>query len=153
MPIRYRGAEFDAVKRFLYSVRGVGLSSQVASCPPALPETAREAGLEKVTAPEETVLPRSRQEACFPRRLAALLRAAALKPGSCRAAALLEPALPGQLGDAAGHRVGRPRRGPGPARRARAPGSCLFTGKCNLPSEITKSWEVQEGFVGPSPCR
>lgn len=25
MPIRYRGAEFDTVKRFLYGVRGVGL--------------------------------------------------------------------------------------------------------------------------------
>lgn len=45
------------------------------------------------------------------------------------------------------------RGGPGPAPRARAPGSCLFTGKRNLPSEITKSWEGQEGFGGPSPGR
>lgn len=74
------------------------------------------------------------------------------RPSLAEKLLILERALPGQLWDAAGHRVGRPRV-PRPAPRARATGSCLFTGKRNLPSEITKNWEGQEGFVGPSPCR
>lgn len=52
--------------RFLYGVRGVEIkSSQLANCPPALPETAREAGLEKVTVPEETELSDPAREPAF----------------------------------------------------------------------------------------
>lgn len=71
-------------------------------------------------------------------------------------APLLQSRRPCAPGAALGRRRpqgGATAAGPGPARRARAPGSCLFTGKRNLPSEITKSWEGQEGFGGPSPGR
>lgn len=67
VPIWCPGAEFDTIKRFLYPVREVEIRvANSASCPPALRETAREAGLEKVTAPEETVIADPAREFAFP---------------------------------------------------------------------------------------
>lgn len=96
-----------------------------------------------VTAPEETVHPDpARELAFFP--LAALIRPEHSRPDLAEPQPLLEPELPRQLRDARRPQGGATVAGPGLARWVRAPGSCLSTGKQNLPSEITKSWEVQE---------
>lgn len=59
-------AQSLTVLRFLFSVREVEIRvANSASYPPALRETAREAGLGKVTDPEE-IDRRSSQGACFP---------------------------------------------------------------------------------------